>query len=184
MRDFEIRTSLHNDFLTNYNNFPESIVVDELKVCNGEAIMDIAVINGSLIGYEIKSPNDNLQRLSRQVTFYSKVFDYVTIVTCDKHLQGILREVPTWWGIWVLNKDEAGVKKIQMRTPSANDQIEGFSIAQFLWKSEIIDLINKYGLDRKVCSKRKWMQWQYLAEALELHVLKKEVRSYLKARIG
>ncbi|HUX56073.1 MAG TPA: sce7726 family protein [Bacteroidales bacterium] len=184
MKDFEIRRSLHRSFLSDYTSSTESLVVDELKVCNGRAIMDVAVINGSLLGFEIKSSNDNLSRLSNQMTSYNKVFDYITIVTCNKHLSSVLKEVPLWWGVWVVENGGLEISKIQMRPPSLNCYTEAFSIAQFLWKTEIQDLIDKRGLDSKMKNKRKWIQWQYLADSLELQDLKCEVRSYLKSRIN
>lgn len=145
--------------------------------------MDVAVINGSLLGFEIKSSNDNLSRLSNQIASYNKVFDYITIVTCNKHVSGVLKEVPFWWGIWIVENKGVQISKIQMRSPSLNCSTEGFSIAQFLWKNEIQDLIDKRGFESKIKNKRKWIQWQYLADSLELQDLKNEVRSYLKSRI-
>jgi len=182
MRDFEIRRSLHQDFLSDYHP-SESLIVDELKVCNGNAIIDIAVINGSFIGFEIKSPNDNLSRLNNQISFYNKVFDYITIVTSYKHLQGVLKEIPSWWGIWIIQNDNGELRRIQERPSSLNEETDAFSIAQFLWKSEIIDLIIKKDLDQRIKNKRKWIQWQYIADTLELQDIKDEVRLYLNSRI-
>jgi len=183
MKDFEIRRSLHQDFLSEYNDISESLIIDELKVCNGNAIMDVAIVNGALIGFEIKSPYDNLSRLRTQMLYYNKVFDYITIVTSNKHINGVIKEVPYWWGIWVVEKNKQEIKKIQIRTAIPNENIEAFSVAQFLWKIEIIDLINKRRLDNKYKNKRKWIQWQYLADSLELTDLKNEIRTYLKSRV-
>ncbi len=182
MKDFEIRKSLHQDLLSEYNYPSESLVVDELKVCNGNAIMDVAVVNGSLIGFEIKSANDNLSRLTNQMSFYNKVFDFITVVTCKNHLNGVLKTVPSKWGIWIVEKDGDELKKCETRVATMNEDTDAFSIAQFLWKNEIIDLVIKRSLDKKICNKRKWIQWQYLADSLELKDLKNEVRSYLKSR--
>jgi|WetSurMetagenome_2_1015567.scaffolds.fasta_scaffold00004_4 hypothetical protein len=182
MKDFEIRRSLHQNFLSDFQHPSESLIVDELKVCNGNAIMDVAVINGSLIGFEIKSSDDNLSRLTNQISFYNKVFDFVTIVTCNNHLKGVIKTVPKKWGIWIVEKEGVELKKFEARTPTWNEDTDAFSIAQFLWKTEIFDLIVKRNLDKKICNKRKWIQWQYLADSLELQDLKNEVRFYLKSR--
>jgi hypothetical protein len=182
MKDFEIRKSLYQDFLSDYNHPSDSLIVDELKVCNGKAIIDVAVINGSLIGFEIKSSNDNLSRLDNQISFYNKVFDFITIVTCSKHISNVIRTVPSYWGIWIVEKEGDKLRKIEARAANINDNTEAFSVAQFLWKTEIVDLINRRGLDQKIRNKRKWIQWQYLTNSLELHDLKNEVRTYLKSR--
>ena len=182
MKDSEIRRGLHQNFLSNFNLPSESLIVDELKVCNGNAIMDVAVINGSLIGFEIKSKNDNLSRLTHQMSFYNKVFDFITVVTCKNHLNGVIKTVPSNWGIWLIEKYGPELKKFETRVATMNEDTDAFSIAQFLWKNEIIDLIIKRSLDKKICDKRKWIQWQYLADSLELQDLKNEVRYYLKSR--
>ena len=182
MKDFEIRRSLHQNYLKSYYHTTNSIVVNELKVCNGNAIMDVAVINGSLIGFEIKSSSDNLVRLGNQIIHYNKVFDYVTLVTNYKHVQGALREIPPWWGVWVIEKANNILSKYQIQEAAPNVKIESFSIAQFLWKNEIKDLITRRKLDQRICRKRKWVQWQYLSDSIDPRDLKKEVSFYLRSR--
>lgn len=182
MKDFEIRNSLHNQFLTHYKNDPDSIVVDELQVCNGNAIVDLAVINGSLIGFEIKSSADNLSRLNNQILFYNKVFDYMTIVTNKNHIDGILKHTPVWWGIWLFEYKKNEIKKTEIRKPKFNTDTDAFSISQFLWKEELIDLLYKKELDIKMKNKRRWILWQYISESICLSELKNEVRGYLKLR--
>jgi hypothetical protein len=48
-------------------------MLDEFGLEHGEVRVDVAVINGELHGYEIKSERDTLERLPRQVKAYSAV---------------------------------------------------------------------------------------------------------------
>jgi len=57
------------------------------------------VVNGKLHGYEIKSDADTLKRLPAQAEVYSAVFDLVTIVVGEHHLDTVRAIVPEWWGI-------------------------------------------------------------------------------------
>ena len=51
----------------------------ELGLSPFQAVQNIAVINGHLHGYEIKSERDSLRRFHRQERIYSQVLDFVTV---------------------------------------------------------------------------------------------------------
>jgi hypothetical protein len=184
MRDIDIRSALHNKILCHYLRDGESLIVDELKVCNGRSVADVAVINGTLSGYEIKSERDNLARLPDQVDSYGKVFDFMTIVTNHKHLPHISTEIPDWWGIWLIQEKDGEIVKTEIRTALINSNSDSFSLAQFLWKDELTDLIARKGLDVKMKNKRKWLLWEYVSRELNIQELKDEVRYYMKKRDG
>ena len=63
MRDSEIRNTLRATLLSEHAGDPTAVVIDELGICQGSARIDMAVVNGSLNGYEIKSDLDTLARL-------------------------------------------------------------------------------------------------------------------------
>lgn len=44
-------------------NDPETVVINELDVCFGNAIIDVVAVNGEIYGFEIKSEQDSLERL-------------------------------------------------------------------------------------------------------------------------
>ena len=71
MNDAQIRSSFHSKKLRRHHATPDTLVVDELGLKHGKCRADIAVINGHLIGYEIKSDDDSLHRLARQVEAYN-----------------------------------------------------------------------------------------------------------------
>src|SRR5438132_3874390 len=99
MTDFEIRRSFHGKMLRRHHGAPDTLVVDELGLQYGSGRADIAVVNGRLVGYEIKSDNDSLARLKRQISLYDAIFDSITIVVGLKHCSVICQRVPGHWGV-------------------------------------------------------------------------------------
>ena len=47
---------------------PNTVFLEELGLCQGDARVDYAVINGAMNGYEIKSDRDKLVRLPHRLT--------------------------------------------------------------------------------------------------------------------
>lgn len=99
--DVDIRKILYSSFLAEKEFIEEAdtVIINELDVCAGVSRADIAVVNGKIHGYEIKSKQDNLERLPGQVENYNRVFDTMTIVTYKGHLDKVRNIVPKWWGI-------------------------------------------------------------------------------------
>jgi len=86
MKDIDIRRELHKNYLSIVTkNDTNSLIINELGLFQGQHKIDVAVINGSLHGYEIKSEQDNLKRLPAQMDAYNKVFDYIHIIANEKH---------------------------------------------------------------------------------------------------
>ena len=54
MNDGRIRAAFHGKILRRQHLCPETLVLDELGLMHGRCRADIAVVNGCLIGYEIK----------------------------------------------------------------------------------------------------------------------------------
>lgn len=79
------RAMLNNAVLIN-----ELPVADESRE-NFARRIDLSVANGKLLGFEIKSEFDNLDRLTGQVELYHKRFDKVFIVCAKKHTNKILK---------------------------------------------------------------------------------------------
>ncbi|MBO0953223.1 sce7726 family protein [Fibrella forsythiae] len=182
MRDYDIRHSLHNQFLAHYKQDGHSIVVDELGVCNGQSVIDVAVINGSLHAFEIKSDADTLVRLPKQVAHYNKVFDYATIVVNGKYVHRVASLVPYWWAIWLIYEKDGKILKTIVREGERNTNIDAFSVAQLLWREEALNLLVKLDLAKGMRTKRRWLLWQHLAENVPVDRLCEYTRQYLKER--
>ena len=61
MRDADVRLVLKHALVARYGE-TDTIIVEELGLCRGSVRADIAVINGLMKGFEIKSDRDTLQR--------------------------------------------------------------------------------------------------------------------------
>lgn len=183
MKAGQIKHYLHQKYLSKYQNCNNSIIADELKVCGGKAIADVAVINGKMHCFEIKSDHDSFQRLENQIINYDAVFDEITIVVGKKFNKKALSFVPKHWGVLCIyqgNEDNVELNVIRESKPNKN--VNAFNIAQFLWKEEAISLLNKYNIKGNHNRKRKWLLWECLSENLQINTLKKEVRETLQNR--
>src|SRR3954469_15133629 len=102
MRDIDARRALRQEVKRRHQGETDTLVVEELGVCQGVARVDFAVINGSIHGYEIKSERDTLVRLPAQSDAYSRALEFVTIVAAQNHLHKVVEAIPDWWGIWTV----------------------------------------------------------------------------------
>ncbi|MFD1992332.1 sce7726 family protein [Paenibacillus nicotianae] len=182
-RDIDIRTSLHFMLNQEHNNEPDTLILDELSVCQGDARIDVAVVNGEISGYEIKSESDTLVRLPLQTEYYNKVFDKVTILSAAKYLEDIKDIVPDWWGIIQAEKDDEGIIHFfTIRHPKKNNDIEAYALAQLLWRDEAINILKERGLQKGLLSKPRPVLWDALAKKIPITELQEEIRIRLKAR--
>jgi hypothetical protein len=74
-----------------------STMLSEFRVGKNKA--DCVIINGSSTCYEIKTNQDSLQKLNNQINSYEKVFDYIYVVTGNKHTQEVLKQYPSHIGV-------------------------------------------------------------------------------------
>lgn len=183
MRDWEIRQVLRAQLARRYaSTDPGTLIIDELPICRHAARADLAVINGSLSGYEIKSDRDTLKRLERQKDAYSRVFEYVTVVAAATHIDRLLQLVPTWWGISAVVLSEGDVCFRQLRPPRGNPEQCPLAICQFLWRGEALDILEARGLASRMSRQPRRRLWEKIAEAVPLEELRQVVAAKLKAR--
>ena len=186
MRDCDIRQLLRRTELSKFLNDPHSKVVEELSISYGDAIIDLAVINGALHGFEIKSEYDTLNRLPNQMSAYCKTFDYLTVISGKKHLSQLLEMVPEWCGIMVVNSlDNGGENYLTyVRKPKKNSTTDKYSIAQLLWREEALDVLRDLGISKGIKSKPKPALWRLLANIANKKTLSQKVREKLKIRVN
>jgi hypothetical protein len=68
-----------------------------MGIWSGSVRIDVAVINGELTGYELKSDRDTLERLPLQAELYSRVFDRLILVVGKRHAKKAIEHIPEWW---------------------------------------------------------------------------------------
>jgi hypothetical protein len=142
----------------------------------------MAVVNGSLNGFEIKSECDTLTRLPLQQNIYDKTLDTVTIVTGSSHLATVMEKVPVWWGVIEAYHSDCNVKLKVIREAQQNQTVDSFSVLQLLWRDEAYEELERRGLHHGLKGKPRRQLWQRLAEDLTPEEVSEVVRRRLKSR--
>jgi hypothetical protein len=182
--DSDIRKVLYRNFTTidEFITDTSTKVIDEMDICFGSSRVDIAIINGKLHGYEIKSGQDTLERLPSQIEAYNKVFDTMTIVTCENHINKVIEMVPKWWGIYYISNSKNGLILKRKRKVKVNTEIDSISLAQLLWRVELLELLSSNGIEKGTKSKTRFALCNLAAQNIALENIKSFVREKLKSR--
>lgn len=181
MRDIDIRRELNNFVIKPHLLKPDTIAIEELGLCQGECRIDLAVINGEMNGWEIKSDHDTLCRLPRQVEVYGEIFDRLTLVTGRRLADSASLLIPKWWGIVIATGDSTRPLR-SIRAATKNPKIKPERLVQLLWRDELMRVLHRIGRLDGLTRAPKRSLWAALATSLSMHDLKREVRSCLKAR--
>lgn len=157
-------------------------VWSEFSVLLGASRVDICLVNGSLTGWEIKSPRDNFGRLDDQIESYSRVLDFAHIVVASKDIDRARNKVPAWWGIVEAAEVNSKVTLRQRRKARRNSKVEPLSIAQLLWRDEALEELRVLQAPGSWSKATRWDLWDALVERLTVDELRDAVRRRLKAR--
>jgi hypothetical protein len=182
MRVGDIRAAVVAELRALHPDPAATLIRCELGLCLGETRVDVAAINGLITGWEIKSPQDRLDRLPKQVEIYNRVLDEAIIVAAGRHTTRVQQFVPGWWGIVVVEGEANGPRLVFERLPRRNPLIDPFSVSQLLWRDEAYDVLRSRQLHLGLAKATRWKLWQALAENLALADLQAEVRRQLRAR--
>jgi hypothetical protein len=184
VRDIDIRRALHRAILLEHSSDPSTVVVDELGILQGSARVDIAVVNNQLAAFEIKSERDTLERLPRQVDLYSRVFDFITIVSSDSHLHRALEIVPAWWGVAIATEQCGALRVTPYREARSNQSVDPLAVVELLWRDEALALLAARGADRGYRSRPRRAIWERVCEVYTIQEIKDAVRRQLKERLA
>lgn len=182
MKDYDIRQVVLSDLGREYESDPDTVVFEELGLCQGEARVDIVVVNGLIHGFEIKSDQDTLKRLPSQVEIYSRTLDCVTLVVGNRHLDQALKVIPKWWGVFVAKEKSSRIRLKMRRKGKSNPCLDPFAVVQLLWRDEAFEALKERGLHRGLANKPRTILWKKLAEHLPMEELGSLVRRILKSR--
>lgn len=175
--DIEIRTALHQKTLRRFHECPYTLVVNELALVHASARVDIAVINGCVHGYEIKSAADSLSRLPRQIGLYEECLEKLTIVCAPKHIEGVRKIVPSWCGIIQATKGARGAIEFRAMRPSQiNKSIKSEQLAHLLWRQEAMTLLSAFGLSAAELRKPRKELYKEISARFSVQ----EITAYIK----
>lgn len=183
LTDYDIRANLLEK-IHKENNGKQYRIIEELVICDGIARTDIAVANGILHGYEIKSDHDSLERLSNQISSYDKTFDKNTIVVGQKFSEQIHEYVPEHWGIEVAYLNRFGNISIKRIRPCRiNKQVSLTHLLDLLWNPEIKNFLKENKV-RGYSKKDRTGLKEMAIENISFKHLKNYTRETLKTRTG
>lgn len=160
----------------------DALIVHELGLSNGEVRVDVAVINGTINGYEIKSPADTLQRLPMQQAVYGRVLETVTLVAPKRHLDEASESLPDWWGLLEIDLSSGAVDLRAVRRPSLNPSVDASVLVQLLWRDEAVSILAAHGIDAGLRSKPRRAAWERIVEYFDGAQVSALVRQQLKSR--
>lgn len=173
-RDSDIREA----FIQNLNkstNSSKQFVLSEFTITDCNARVDVAVFGNSSHGYEFKSDMDNLKRLYDQRDAYNAFFDRVTLVVGKTHVIDSLDIIPEWWGITLAKYRDNKIVFLPLRSARQNPHQDLSVIANQLWKSEAISLLNSNGLSNK--------HKETICEIITNHFSPKELKELVNEKI-
>mgnify|MGYP003293590024 FL=1 len=119
-------------------------IFEELCIAKSRADA-ILVRENCLIGFEIKSDRDSLERLESQVKNYSKFCNLCYIVTGNKHIDKITEYVPETYGIIKIFYDENKKLSLEIVREATRKPKEALKRKlkhqlSLLWRPEIVSI--------------------------------------------
>ncbi|MCD1159200.1 sce7726 family protein [Peribacillus frigoritolerans] len=184
LKDNDIRQVLLKYLSAHYFDDKDTKIINEMGVLHGQSRVDVAVINGILHGYEIKSESDTLLRLPRQIEDYSQVFDRMTIVVQRNYLEAVRGIIPIWWGIMLVTRSRNGevlnIKEI--RKGKLNKSVNAYSLSHLLWRNEALNILKENGLQKGYLSKPRHDLYRKICGSFDLSDIKLMVNQQLKMR--
>jgi hypothetical protein len=179
LKDKEIRHALLAN-LGRRANLPRA-TLEEVHVCNGNAIADVVAVYKAMHCYEIKGETDSINRVVRQSQFYDQAFPLISLVTTTNHIRRAEIIVPKHWGIVLANSSpNASVtfKHVRgaIRNPSYHPEIALLS----LWRSELIKFPNLSNASLERMNRQKIAA--LIASSIPARVINELVGQVLAAR--
>lgn len=181
--DSDIRIALHTKRLRRVKAHPDTLVIDELGLAHAKSRIDVAVINGCIHGYEIKSSKDTLDRLNTQIDIYRQTLQKLTIVAAPKHIAGIMTNAPEWCGVMAAEQGpRGGIRFNVLRNAVANPEIDPVMMAHLLWRDEVIELLDQAGYAPKDLRRPRKQLYEMLCEAMTLREITASIRTFMMQR--
>jgi len=132
-------------FWLNDKYLEKKVIVPEISqnYNNINRIVDVLLVNGHTIGFEIKGETDNLSRLESQLEIYTKTLEYVYVVYWRDKYKNI--EVPENVGLIEVYEENGKIKFKKIKKAYYN-KIDTFIIFQNLWNEEIRFILHQLGI--------------------------------------
>ncbi|MGI2228250.1 sce7726 family protein [Shewanella frigidimarina] len=182
-KDLEIRAAFHRKKLKRQHSDSQTLVIDELGLMHGSNRVDIAVVNGCIHGYEIKSSKDNLLRFNDQLDTYIKTLQKLTLVVAPNHISEVLELAPDWVGIVLAKKGSKGAIHFStVRKAKKNPDVDALHVAHLLWKEETQELLEKLGVPSRARRGTRAELYKTLVSKVNIDDLVKDIKVMFETR--
>ncbi len=158
----------------------DSVLINELFVGNFKRRVDLALANGKLQAFEIKSDLDSLYRLSGQIETYCKYFDKVTLICSQKFTEKAKEIVPDSVEIIEVIKKLHGSEVKIVRRGKTIPTRDRPSILSFMDKRAIVRVLKGSGID---CSYKDTRNKLYISsQSVPVSKLRECALEYIKEK--
>ncbi|QFJ55401.1 sce7726 family protein [Pseudobutyrivibrio xylanivorans] len=125
------------------------------------------VIDGALVGIEIKSDADTYARLEGQIKDYDRFFDYNMVVVGSTHALHVEEHVPDHWGIVTVDEVDGKPDFYFLRRPEPNKKVKVNKQLELLWRPELTMILEHFNMptykgQSKPFVRKKIIEWTKL----------------------
>ena len=173
MLDKDMREPLF-DFLD--EQFGKIRVIEE-KIIKGSRADVLGVLDGYIVGFEIKSDADTYTRLKTQVTDYDRFCDFCYIVVGESHRRHVAEHVPDHWGIIAVTDEGTFLDRGADDNPNAKIENQIY----LMWKREMHQLLDMNGCPKYRDKSRAFLR-EYLVSHIDHDILKKQMTDLIFER--
>lgn len=177
MLDKDMREPLF-DYLDEYYG---KIRIFEEKITGGSRADVIGIIDGNVLGFEIKSDGDSYTRLKTQTADYDRLCDYNYLVVGKSHRKHAASHVPDHWGLLCIFDEGEGETVECIRTPALNPGASLKKQIELLWRPELSRLQEWNGLPAYK-QKSKLFVREMIVEKVPEEVLKRQMTDLMFER--
>lgn len=178
IREAQVRTRLRP-----LRQNKDALVLHELGLAHGRVRVDVAVLNGILHGYEIKSDNDSLNRLEIQIEIYRQALQKLTLVVAERHAPNVFDFVPDWCGVLLVRRGSRGGMKFEvLRKSSRNPEVSRLIMAHLLWSDEVQSILASRGAAKSTLRMTRAKLYEHLVEDVSEAKLVTLINSAMKRR--
>lgn len=139
-REQDIKVALI-DWLYNKGLLDDATIINEMVVANWSRRADLAVANGHLQAFEIKSDFDTLKRLDGQLEIFTSRFEKVTVVCSKKFTYEVSKKVKSEVGIIEFQKKDGCIKFKVIQRGRISSISNKKVLIGFLLKKEVFELL-------------------------------------------
>jgi len=140
---------------------------------------DIVTIGDTSTAYEIKTRYDSPARIKDQFKAYSKVFEYVVLVTQSGYTNKFYKHAPSHAGLYILDDD--GRIRIAEKPRRHTESLDAYAMVTHMRKAERVAFVKDLNPEATYVSSRYWKQSVAIAEAMPAEEMSTHFKRFQRA---